>query len=104
LETFARFSDSPWIAILIMMFLAIALNLCSEADAFIAAAFRGVMPVSAQMAFMVLGPMLDLKLILMYLTVFRIRVVLVICSAVFLGVLSSMLLLSSGLGGYVFGW
>ena len=92
------------VGFLVMMFLAIALNLCSEADAFIAAAFRGVMPRSAQMAFMVLGPMLDLKLILMYFTVFRIRVILVTCSAVFLGVLSCALVLSYGLGGYLFGW
>jgi hypothetical protein len=104
LDTFIRFNEFPWSAILVMMLLAMALNLCSEADAFIAASFKGAMPPSAQMAFMVLGPMLDLKLILMYLTVFRTRAIVVVCSAVFVGVLSLMLLLSYGLGRYVFDW
>jgi uncharacterized membrane protein YraQ (UPF0718 family) len=49
-----------------MMALAILLNLCSEADAFIAASFQGLMPMPAQMAFLLTGPMFDLKLLLMY--------------------------------------
>ncbi len=44
---------SPWVAIIGMMGLAVALNLCSETDAFIAAGFRGLLPDTAQMAFMV---------------------------------------------------
>lgn len=54
-----------------MMTLTVMLNLCSEADAFICASFQPLgIPLSAQLSFMVLGPMLDIKLILMYLTVF----------------------------------
>jgi len=57
-----------------MMILAFLLSLCSEADAFVAASFRStLMPVSAQLAFMVLGPMLDIKLLLMYVRVFHKR-------------------------------
>ena len=99
METFVRFSESPWLAILVMMVLAVALNLCSEADAFIAAAFRGVMPATAQMGFMVLGPMLDLKLILMYLTLFRKRVIVTIGISVFLAVFACMLFLTYAVGG-----
>jgi len=69
---------TPWLAILLMMGLAVALNLCSEADAFIAASFRGVLPPTAQMAFLLLGPILDVKLVLMQLTIFRRRAVLVL--------------------------
>ena len=59
-------------SILFMMILAILMNLCSEADAFVAASFRPLsISISAQMAFMVLGPMLDIKLLLMYRTLFR---------------------------------
>jgi uncharacterized protein len=70
-----RFTSRPLVAILLMMLLAMALNLCSEADAFVASSFRGLMPVSAQMAFLLLGPILDLKLLLMYQTLFRRRVI-----------------------------
>ncbi|MBI5252137.1 MAG: permease [Desulfomonile tiedjei] len=90
---------SPGIAILMMMGLAVALNLCSETDAFIAAGFRGVLPDTAQMAFMVLGPMLDMKLLLMYLTMFRKRAIVTLSLLVFMTVLAAMLLLQYGLGG-----
>lgn len=75
MSTFLGLAESPWITILLMMVMAVLLNLCSEADAFIAASFRGLLPGSAQMAFMVLGPMLDIKLILMYFSVFRKRTI-----------------------------
>jgi uncharacterized protein len=91
MNTFLSLTDSPWPAILLMMVMAVILNLCSEADAFIAASFRGLMPDSAQMAFMVLGPMLDIKLILMYFSVFRKRTILALVLTVFTTVLLAML-------------
>jgi uncharacterized protein len=90
---------SPMMAIIMMMGLAIALNLCSETDAFIAAGFRGVLPDTAQMAFMVLGPMLDMKLLLMYLTMFRKRAIVTLVFLIFVAVLAAMMLLQYGLGG-----
>src|SRR5208283_4240703 len=90
---------SPIMAIIMMMGLAIVLNLCSETDAFIAAGFRGVLPDTAQMAFMVLGPMLDMKLLLMYLTMFRKRVIVALSLLSFATVLASMIFLQYGLGG-----
>ena len=75
LESFNQLLASPWQAILLMMAMAVVLNLCSEADAFIAASFRGLIPPSAQLAFMVLGPMFDLKLLLMYFGIFSKRVI-----------------------------
>jgi uncharacterized membrane protein YraQ (UPF0718 family) len=67
-------SSAP-IAILLMMALAVLLCLCSEADAFVAAGFGTLAPASAKLAFLVLGPMLDLKLYLMYTRVFRTRLI-----------------------------
>jgi len=90
-NTFLSLTNSPWMAILLMMAMALTLNLCSEADAFIAASFRGLLPDSAQMAFMVLGPMLDIKLILMYFSVFRKRTILSLIVTVFTTVLLAML-------------
>ena len=57
------------------MLLAIALSICSEADAFVAASFASF-PVSAKVAFMAIGPMVDLKLIPLFLSVFTRRVAL----------------------------
>lgn len=72
-EAFLALAETPAAAIGLMMALAVGLNLCSEADAFVAASFRATLPLAAQMAFMVLGPMLDLKLAAMYLSFVRKR-------------------------------
>jgi uncharacterized membrane protein YraQ (UPF0718 family) len=99
-QVFLELAGTPVAAILVFMALAVALNLCSEADAFVAASFRTSVPLSAQMAFMVLGPMLDVKLVVMYLGVFRKQAILVLITLVFLGVLGYILLL----GGILPDW
>ena len=48
--------------LLVLGLLAVLLAICSEADAFVAASLKQFSP-SAQLAFMVVGPMVDLKLI-----------------------------------------
>ena len=93
METFTSLMGSPWLAIILMMTMAVILNLCSEADAFIAASFRDVLPGTAQMAFMVMGPMLDIKLVLMYFSVFRKRLILSLIITVTATVLLAMLAL-----------
>jgi uncharacterized membrane protein YraQ (UPF0718 family) len=65
------------VAVLALMALAVLLSVCSEADAFVAASFLGF-PGAAQLAFIALGPMLDLKLLAMFGGAFRRRVVLVL--------------------------
>src|SRR5262245_9602497 len=79
-------NDQPFLAIPAMMLLAVLMCLCSEADAFVAASFTNV-HVSAKMAFLVLGPMLDLKLLMMYTRVFRPRLIITIVSSVVIQVL-----------------
>jgi uncharacterized protein len=93
LDTFA---GSPWLSVLFLAALAIVLAVCSEADAFVAASLSGFSPV-ARLAFMVVGPMVDLKLIALqagtFGRAFAVRfsaataVVAVVCSAVIGGVL-----------------
>jgi len=64
---FTTLIENPVLSIILMMVLAIVLSLCSEADAFVAASFKPTgMPLSAQMAFMVLGPMLETNQIIQY--------------------------------------
>ncbi|WP_404456286.1 permease [Oceanobacillus kapialis] len=45
----------------VMMALAYVLSLCSEADAFIGASFRGLFPDTAILSFLIYGPMIDLR-------------------------------------------
>lgn len=73
--------SSPVLAVPLLMLLAFVLCLCSEADAFLAASFK-TMSVSAKLAFLVFGPMLDIKLLLMYTRVFRPKLILTIVTAV----------------------
>jgi uncharacterized membrane protein YraQ (UPF0718 family) len=70
-----KLQQAPAVSILIMMALAILLCICSEADAFVAASFRNLVPTAAKLGFLVLGPMLDFKLYLMYTRVFRTRLI-----------------------------
>ncbi|MFE7767668.1 permease [Streptomyces sp. NPDC057438] len=56
------FTGSPWLSVLLLAALAVVLCVCSEADAFVAASLSGFSP-TARLAFMVVGPMVDLKLI-----------------------------------------
>lgn len=74
-------TSMPAIAILCMMGLAIVMCLCSEADAFVAASFTTLHP-SAKLSFLVLGPMFDLKLLLMFTRVFRARLIITIALCV----------------------
>jgi uncharacterized membrane protein YraQ (UPF0718 family) len=71
----------PSLALLMMMALAILLCLCSEADAFVAASFVSL-PSAAKLGFLVLGPMMDFKLYMMYTRVFRPRLIWTIIIAV----------------------
>jgi uncharacterized membrane protein YraQ (UPF0718 family) len=81
IESLSR--DQPFLAIPAMMFLAVMMCLCSEADAFVAASFTK-MHLSAKVAFLVLGPMLDLKLLMMFTRVFRVRLIVTIVTCVVL--------------------
>ena len=58
-------ANTPIVSQLAMMGLAFLLSLCSEADAFVAASFVQF-GVSSQLAFLVFGPMMDMKLTALY--------------------------------------
>ncbi|MCP3030184.1 permease [Halobacillus sp. A1] len=60
----------------VMMGLAYFLSLCSEADAFVASSFKGLFSTSSLLAFLVYGPMTDLKNTILMAAYFRKRFVL----------------------------
>jgi uncharacterized membrane protein YraQ (UPF0718 family) len=82
------FNQSEPVGVGLMMMLGFILSLCSTSDAFIAANFP--VPQSARLAFLVYGPMMDVKLIFMYLTVFQKKFVLILAVSLFfaIGILS----------------
>lgn len=63
-------ADLPVLSVVAMMGLAVLLSLCSESDAFVAASFVQFAP-SAQLGFLVLGPMVDVKLLALYAGTFQ---------------------------------
>jgi len=73
-ELFLPLALNDWLAVPSMMTLAGILSLCSSSDAFIAATFVSF-PAVAKLAFMVFGPMMDLKLLFIYSAVFTRRFV-----------------------------
>lgn len=76
-DVLSGIGGAPVLAALTMVALAFALSLCSEADAFVAVSFTAF-PLGAQLAFLVVGPMLDLKLAVLYGATFRRAFILVL--------------------------
>ncbi|MEK4668432.1 permease [Niallia sp. FSL R7-0271] len=71
----------------VMMGLAYVLSLCSQADAFIAASFRGSFSTSSILAFLLFGPMLDIKNTMMLLSTFKAKFVALLCTVITITVL-----------------
>lgn len=71
-------------SLLLMMVLAFLLSLCSSSDAVIARSFSSIFPTGAVMGFLVFGPMMDIKNLLMLSGGFSKKFVLKLLLAVFL--------------------
>ncbi len=78
-----RLGASDWIGVPTMMALAFILSLCSTSDAFLAAQSLSF-SAAAKLAFLVFGPMMDVKLVFMYASVFRRRFVVLLALGLFL--------------------
>jgi uncharacterized membrane protein YraQ (UPF0718 family) len=68
-------STHEWIAVLLLMGIAFGLSICSSSDAFIAASFRNAVGTAPLFAFLVYGPVMDLKNLLMMMGSFRASVI-----------------------------
>jgi len=74
------FGEGAVRSVLALMGLAALLSVCSTVDAFIALGFSAIMPDGALLAFMVFGPMIDIKSVLMYRQVFSRQAMLLLIS------------------------
>lgn len=84
--------SGPVLSVLIMLGLAILLSICSTVDAFVALGFVGTFSFGSVLSFLVFGPMVDIKSVLMYLQVFKRRPVFYIVAIPFMMSLLSGLL------------
>jgi hypothetical protein len=85
-----RVADLPVLSIAAMMGLAFVMSLCSESDAFVAASFVSF-GAAAQLAFLVSGPMLDMKLVALYGGTYGSRFVRVVAATVLATTLTATL-------------
>lgn len=84
--------QGPVVSVLVMQALAFILSVCSTVDAFLALAFAGTFTTGSVLAFLVFGPMVDIKSSLMFLSIFPRRAV------AYLILLPLMLALLMGIG------
>lgn len=74
-EIILGLGESPIMSILVMMLLAGLISICSTVDAFFALSFASTFTTSSLLAFLVFGPMIDLKSVGLLLSVFKPRIV-----------------------------
>ncbi|MNW55545.1 putative permease [compost metagenome] len=88
-ESLTAIGSGPVSSYVFMMGFAFVLSLCSTSDAFVASTFMHSFSSGSLLAFLVFGPMLDFKNLLMLLSVFKTKFVLylafLICTVVFIG-------------------
>lgn len=78
--------QGPISSVLVMMSFAFVISLCSEADAFVASSFASSFSPQSLIAFLVLGPMLDLKNTLLLFSTFQPKTVIFIALSVVISV------------------
>lgn len=94
-KTLLEIGEGVSSSILVMMGLAFILSLCSEADAFIGASFSAIFSTPSILAFLIFGPMIDLKNTMMLISVFRLKFVLWLIALVATVVYISIWILSA---------
>jgi hypothetical protein len=86
------------VSIVIMMLMAFLLSLCSSSDAIVARSFANQFPMGAIMGFLVFGPMMDIKNVMMLSSGFSKRFIVRLLIAAFV-VCFAVVFIFSGLGG-----
>lgn len=74
-EILLALGRGPVVSVLVMQALAFVLSVCSTVDAFLALAFVGTFTTGSILTFLTFGPMVDIKSALMFMGVFKRRVV-----------------------------
>ena len=70
---FSNFAGSPTLSIIALMALAFVISICSSIDAFFVLAFVGTFNLGSILAFLIFGPMIDIKSLMMLRSIFKKR-------------------------------
>lgn len=90
-ELLIAIGSSPVTSVLVMMLLAVVLSICSTVDAFVALGFATTFNTGAILAFLVFGPMIDIKAVLLFTSTFkRHAVALIVTLATLMSFLAAM--------------
>src|SRR5215203_159509 len=89
-DVLASLGSDPFLSILAMIALAFIISICANVDAFFALAYSNTFTVGSIVAFLVFGPMIDIKMLAMMRTTYKVRLlamvtVLVTLSSVLIG-------------------
>jgi uncharacterized protein len=95
--TLLAVGQGPVASVVVMMALAAILSVCSTVDAFVALAYAGTFTDGSLVAFLVFGPMIDIKSLLLMLTVFSVRTVVFVTALV----TEAVLLIGLGLNYWI---
>ncbi|MBD3327763.1 permease [Candidatus Peregrinibacteria bacterium] len=93
-EFMVSVAENPFLAICSMMLLAFIISICSTTDAFFALAYAHQFTSPALLAFLVFGPMIDIKSLLLMQRIFKIKALIYLVLLVFGLVLFSTLLMT----------
>lgn len=96
-ETIFSYVNSPLSAIIAMMILAFVMTICSTVDAFVALGYATLFPMSAILAFLVFGPMIDIRSLSMMSTTVKPKVLIMVTAIV------TQLVLIASIGYSLFG-
>ncbi len=98
-DVIAAIGSEVWSSTLVMMAFAYLVSLCSEADAFVAVTFQSTFSTASIVAFLVYGPMLDIKNTMMLLAYFKKKFVLVLMGVITGSVFIAILIFQLLIGG-----
>lgn len=97
-ETLVSIGTDPLMGIIAMILLGFVVSICSSVDAFFALAFARTFTPGAITAFLVAGPMVDIKMVALLRTTFTTRAVALICGLVFVFALATGLIVNWAAG------
>lgn len=82
-ETITAIGSNLFLSVVAMLILAFVISICSSVDAFFALAYINTFSLGSILAFLVAGPMVDIKMIALMKTTFALRTIVIITASVF---------------------
>lgn len=81
-EALLSVGQNDFLSVIVMIFLSFIMSICSSVDAFVAFSYMGSFTVGSLVAFLVFGPLIDIKMLAMMKTMFTTKLLILITSLV----------------------